>query len=42
MPTSRKRQWVRPTAQPITASDGRADVADTRVRNVASISTPEN
>jgi hypothetical protein len=42
MATSPKRDWERPSTRPITSSDSRADVPDTLVRNVASVSTPEN
>jgi hypothetical protein len=37
-----KRQWQRPACRAITESDSRADVLDTRVRNLTTISTPEN
>jgi hypothetical protein len=33
MATPRKREWARPTARPITTSDGRADVPDTVAQN---------
>ena len=37
MPTNRKREWVRPSAHPITTSDSRADVRDVPVQNQTSV-----
>ena len=42
MAAARKRDWARPTARPITTTDSRADVPDTVVRNIVSISPVEN
>jgi hypothetical protein len=42
MVAARKREWQRPAVRPITTSDSRADVSDTVVRNLVSISPVEN
>ena len=38
MATTEKRTWERPTARPLTAEEGRADVLDVPALNAISIS----